>query len=215
MIEANGNTPEVGLDLLPDHHGHETPPPEQDGSISGIESVLELPRPALCRCHRLSVMRLNLRGVRFVIPRQNLRRKSTSRLSLLTKSDPSYDTCYGEYCFDRNPAVFNSVLDYYAYGEMHLPANICIQAFRKELLFWQLEPELLAPCCWSKYRKAEEEEKTLVRVQKEWGSLSYQDPTVDELEGNSQGKIPTMQRIWLFMNEPHTSQGAKVSTVNM
>lgn len=160
-----------------------------------------------CRCQkRDDNIRVNLRGVTFVLHKMSLcSRSPASKLANLTKIDDSYDACSGEYYFDRNPTVFNSVLDYYSSGEMHLASNICIQAFRKELDFWKLEPELLAACCWSKYRKAEEEEKTLARVQDEWGVFNA-DPGSQFTQ-----KMGTLLKIWVFMNEPQSSSAAKVS----
>lgn len=170
----------------------------------------ELSMQGLCQCpqHSDDYMFVNLRGVRFAVFRSHLNRRPKSRLALLTKSDANYSHCDDEFYFDRNPSLFNSVLDFYSQGEMHLPTNVCIQAFRRELEYWKLEAELLAPCCWSKYRKAEEEERTLARIQKEWGSFGARIYTDFDEQGN---KVPTMQRIWIFLNEPQTSFAAKVS----
>ena len=162
-----------------------------------------------CQCprHDDDYIFVNVRGIRFAVFSSHLAKRPKSRLAMISKSDANFSVCDDEFYFDRNPTVFNSLLDFYSQGEMHLPTNICIQAFRRELEYWRLEPELLAPCCWSKYRKAEEEERTLARVQKEWGTFGARIYTDVDEHGN---KVPTKQKIWLFLNEPQTSFGAKV-----
>lgn len=158
-------------------------------------------------------IKFNIRGTRFIIQWETLINPEacSSRLTSLTKDDEAYDKKLKEFYFDRNPLLFGCIIDYYSTDEMHLPENMCVFAVKKELEFWDLDAEVLASCCWNKYCKAEEDQRMLHTVVSEWSSSDH-----DAEEDVYNAKHAALKkRLWLFMNEPHTSLGAKVNIFHM
>ena len=62
-------------------------------------------------------------------------------------------SCEGpdEYFLDRNPVLFQCVLDYCRTGHLHVPHNLCGPFIREELKFWDISPSLIRPCCWTPF----------------------------------------------------------------
>ena len=158
---------------------------------------------------------INVRGTKFVVLRKNLLKHHPESLLAQLAQDSQNDEhseqdTLSEIFFDRNPALVHCVLDSYITGEMHIPENSCSEAVKGELAFWKLEPEILAPCCWNRLCRAEESKLMLEKVEKEWGEMldvSY--PTPEERSSwKKQERI--RWKVWLFMNEPHSSTPAKV-----
>jgi len=59
---------------------------------------------------------VNVGGVRHEIYRSTLRKIPATRLARLTETQSNYDGVLDEYFFDRHPAVFTQVLNYYRTG---------------------------------------------------------------------------------------------------
>ena len=60
---------------------------------------------------------VNVGGVRHEIHRSTLRKIPATRLARLTETQSNYDIVLDEYFFDRHPAVFTQVLNYYRTGK--------------------------------------------------------------------------------------------------
>ena len=58
---------------------------------------------------------LEIGGTLFTTTKRSLSRFSGSRLSQLDENDESFDPSTGHYFFDRNPELFNWILDAYRY----------------------------------------------------------------------------------------------------
>lgn len=73
------------------------------------------------------LMKLNVGGVRFSTYRSTLEKKPCTLLYGLRNTDDNYDPVNKEWFFDRNPAIFSSVLDYLRddHHELHFPHNFC------------------------------------------------------------------------------------------
>ena len=56
-----------------------------------------------------------------------------------------------EFFIDRNPIMFQCILDYCRTGHLHIPHNICGPYIRQELEFWDISPALIRPCCWAPF----------------------------------------------------------------
>ena len=82
---------------------------------------------------------LNVGGVRHETCRTTLRKIPATRLSRLTEALANYDPILNEYFFDRHPAVFGQILNYYRTGKLHYPTNVCGPLFEEELEFWGLD----------------------------------------------------------------------------
>ena len=50
--------------------------------------------------------------------------------------------------FKRPIQSFEAVLAYYQTGELHMPMSVCPGAFKTELKFWGIDPQVLSKCCY-------------------------------------------------------------------
>ncbi|KHJ77228.1 K+ channel tetramerization domain protein, partial [Oesophagostomum dentatum] len=79
----------------------------------------------------------------------------------LTPSLANFDPLLNEYFFDRHPAVFAQVLNYYRTGKLHYPTDVCGPLFEEELQYWGLDASDTEPCCWMQLLHAKDTQETL------------------------------------------------------
>eukprot|EP00080_Pristionchus_pacificus_P010217 PDM70237.1 ion channel [Pristionchus pacificus] len=91
---------------------------------------------------------LNVGGVRHETYKHTLKKIPATRLSRLTTNLANYDPLLNEYFFDRHPAVFAQVLNYYRTGKLHYPLDVCGPLFEEELKYWGIDSNECEPCCW-------------------------------------------------------------------
>jgi len=116
------------------------------------------------------------------------------------------------YYFDRDAPAFRHILNCYRDGELHVAKDICPQQFRKEMEFWGIPVHLLAPCCWRYfYESVDDIETTKVIGQnrsvddRRFLGIENIHATPSQADSNS-----CSHRIWLFLEDPTSSTGAKV-----
>ena len=120
----------------------------------------------------------------------------------------AYSLADNEYFFDRHPRSFNSILNFYRTGKLHVVDEMCVMAFSDDLDYWGIDEVYLESCCQNKFntRKEhieEEMKKDANNVKKE----------VEEDFGD--GNFAKYQRcLWDLIEKPHTSTAAKVSFLN-
>ncbi|XP_074107432.1 potassium voltage-gated channel protein Shaw [Cotesia typhae] len=161
---------------------------------------------------------LNVGGTRHETYKSTLKKIPATRLSRLTEALVNYDSNLNEYFFDRHPAVFNQVLNYYRTGKLHYPSDVCGPLFEEELEFWGLDSNQVEPCCWSTYSTYKDTKVTLAILDKldvEGMKLSEQE--IAHLFGYEEeyarGTLTRWQRlkprIWAVVDEPYSSTFAK------
>ena len=109
------------------------------------------------RSVNMDVIRLDVGGTLFVTTSKTLASVPDTRLSALSKSSAEFSKETNSYFFDRNPELFNWVLDYYRTGELHLPKNVCGAAIRNEMEYWQIGSGSISDCCVSSLFNFEDE----------------------------------------------------------
>uniref|UniRef100_A0A8C4PWX2 Potassium voltage-gated channel subfamily C member 1 n=1 Tax=Eptatretus burgeri TaxID=7764 RepID=A0A8C4PWX2_EPTBU len=170
---------------------------------------------------------INVGGFRHETYRSTLCTLPGTRLSWLVEpeafSNFDYDARSNEFFFDRHPAVFAHVLNYYRTGKLHCPSEVCGPLFEEELIFWGIDETDVEPCCWMNYRQHREAEEALV---------SFGNPDINgNDEGNKDGEVsrrfgmqedsgseraptPTccrrwQNRLWALFEDPYSSRGAR------
>ncbi len=112
---------------------------------------------------------LNIRGTKYEIMLETLGHLSNSRLSDLkkliddsvrlkvTRNDEllkvcdDYDIVQHEYFFNRDPRVFNLILNCFSTGNLHIDDNICVKLVAHELEYWRVDETHFDKCCEWKY----------------------------------------------------------------
>jgi hypothetical protein len=152
---------------------------------------------------REGIIRINICGTIFECPSKTLKTFKESRLANLHLQTKNYDSARNEYFFDRNPLMFNSILDGCRKGTIHLPKDICGASFSEELDYWGVSPSHVAPCCWEAlYRN----ENDVAKIRKVTKYLRCEAGLVEEERDIS----PWRKNIWLFLDEPSSSVNAMV-----
>lgn len=123
---------------------------------------------------------LNIGGTIFKTRKATLRNVPGTKLSSLDESSSNYDKLLGQYYFDRNPFMFNFILDYYRTGSMHLPSKICSNLIREELKYWDLGDGCISECCSKSYFDELDANTTYELIKAEFYSLpTYSEKTSD------------------------------------
>lgn len=103
-----------------------------------------------------STVFLNVGGKRFEVLWHTLGQFQSSRLGRLHDCISNtamleicdrYILADSEFFFDRSPRHFESILNLYRTGQLHLMEGVCVQAFAEELAYWGLDDLHLEPCC--------------------------------------------------------------------
>jgi len=189
--------------------------PESPHSGSPLLPETQPPDPFIIQKSRQLNKRviLNIGGVRHEVMWKMLEQVPRSRLGKLVQAGShqhilslcdTYSLVDNEYFFDRHPRSFNSILNFYRTGKLHVIDEMCVLAFSDDLEYWMIDEVFLESCCQNKYntRKEhviEELKKDANNVQKE----------VEEDFGT--GKFVKYQIcLWDLIEKPHTSFAAKV-----
>ena len=64
--------------------------------------------------------------------------QSEQSLMIFTTFDVRYILTESEFFFDRSPRHFESILNLYRTGQLHLMEGVCVEAFSEELAYWGL-----------------------------------------------------------------------------
>ncbi|CAG2187864.1 KCNC1 [Mytilus edulis] len=147
---------------------------------------------------------LNIGGTIFKTYRSKLIKYPNSKLGSLTTASKHYLPSSKEYFFDRNPELFNVVLDYYRYDrqQLHIPNYTCGSVLLQEFDFWGLPLVNIADCCFHIYIKHEDEleiQQTLVTCNS------------NTQIGSSLTKSRSFRKqLWLVLDQPNSSRIAQI-----
>ena len=146
----------------------------------------------------------NIRGTRFETSTSNLKAFPGSLLAHLEDTCSSYNRETKEYFFDKDPHVFNCILNMLNHGKLHVPREICVQLLRDELIFWGIPFDTVDECCWRTFFRLDEDKEIMARLRDGNNLDSNYEQIKTEL-------FPTVrQRIWTMCDQPGSSKLAKV-----
>jgi len=138
---------------------------------------------------------LNVGGVKHEVMWGMLLQVPNSRLGLLATAETlgqvrqlctDYSHMTGEFFFDRHPRSFNSILNFYRTGRLHIQDGVCALAFYDDLLYWQLDELFVETCCAAAVKAKREQvlmdmEETAAMLQKD-AELVFRDDRVGEIQ---------------------------------
>uniref|UniRef100_A0A3P9J928 BTB domain-containing protein n=1 Tax=Oryzias latipes TaxID=8090 RepID=A0A3P9J928_ORYLA len=143
---------------------------ESDFGANETSFIKTPPPPPLSPClsntraHSEKIV-INCGGIRHETYRSTLKTLPGTRLSWLTEPDAfsnfDYDPKSDEFFFDRHPATFAFILNYYRTGKLHCPSDVCGPLFEEELAFWGIDETDVEACCWMNYRQHRDAEEAL------------------------------------------------------
>ncbi|VDI23408.1 Hypothetical predicted protein [Mytilus galloprovincialis] len=100
---------------------------------------------------------INVGGTLFQTNLSTLQKYPDTLLGSLAISSEFYNKEHEQFYFDRNPELFNTVLDYYRNDVIHLPTHLCGWLWKSELEFWKIPLAHISECCFQIYVKYEKE----------------------------------------------------------
>ena len=156
---------------------------------------------------------LNVGGVRHDVLWKMMEQVPQSRLGKLVHASTheeilnlcdTYSLIDNEYFFDRHPRSFNSILNFYRTGTLHVIDEMCIMAFSDDLEYWMINEVFLESCCQNKYNIRKEH--VLEEMKKEANIFKTEAP-----EDFGSGKFVKYQMcLWDLIEKPDTSKAASI-----
>uniref|UniRef100_A0A3Q4G3U2 Delayed-rectifier potassium channel regulatory subunit KCNS2 n=1 Tax=Neolamprologus brichardi TaxID=32507 RepID=A0A3Q4G3U2_NEOBR len=141
-----------------------------------------------------------------------------SKESILELCD-DYDDTEKEFYFDRNPALFPYVLNFYNTGRLHVMAELCIFSFSQEIEYWGINEFFIDSCCSSSYhcRKMDQDRE-------DWDDRSDEGSTTSSFDEllefyNDASKFDKQlfgsarRRIWLMLDNPGYSVASRIISI--
>ncbi|XP_060079864.1 potassium voltage-gated channel protein Shaw-like [Ylistrum balloti] len=144
----------------------------------------------------------NIRGSRFETLKSTLSKAPGKKLKNLDENSEFYDDEKKEYYFDRDPEIFNYVLNMCNTGLLHIPKHICTSLFRTEMEFWGVPSTMISTCCWRTYFQVDEEAKVIDDLQKTDGQVNEMSLSLD--------KDSLRYKLWISIESPESSLAAKI-----
>uniref|UniRef100_A0A1I7STN9 BTB domain-containing protein n=1 Tax=Bursaphelenchus xylophilus TaxID=6326 RepID=A0A1I7STN9_BURXY len=183
-------------------------------SIEYIPHADETPRKAVVVAgpdHDDKFLRINIGGASFTFLTSTLLIKNTGLLSSFAMQSQDQrlliaDAFFSntrEYYFERPPALFHVIYQFYTTGKIHQSPHICPQDLLDEFKFWKLEPANLLDTCaclsddLSDDDSGSEEDKSIENGVSEFKHLRF-------------GGL--REEIWNIIEEPNSSMYAQIFT---
>ena len=153
--------PDIALHTMADS-SHAGPGGHHPFSWTEVETPDTVPTKQIILQARASHKRVNLNvgGIKHEVMWRMLEQYQDSRLGKLTKVESheeimelctDYSLVNNEYFFDRHPRSFNSILNFYRTGKLHVNEEMCVLTFQNDLQYWGLPDTLMESCCKAKY----------------------------------------------------------------
>ena len=146
--------------------------------------------PSTAYCN--SKLYVNVSGVKFEIPRYFVDQHPNTLLGSAER-EYFFDEENNEYYFDRDPAIFRYVLDFYRHGFLHFPRDDCFLAYENEMHFFRISTENIGDCCYEYFQDCRREHSERLREGK----------SGEEIKGV--GPSTFRQKLWASFESPDNS----------
>ena len=119
----------------------------------------------------MDIIKIDVGGTIFSTKLSTLKSLPETRLGRLSTSSEEYIREKDYFYFDRNPDVFQNILDLYRHGDMHVPSSICGATFKRELMFWQIPLSRIPNCCLATICSYEETSRSMENLKTHFVSI--------------------------------------------
>lgn len=123
-----------------------------------------------------------------------------------------YEAQTDEYFFDRDPAVFQLVYNFYLSGVLLVQDELCPRSFLEELGYWGVRLKYTPRCCRICFEERRDELSDQLKIQRELRAQA-QAEEAEELFRDMRFYGPQRRRLWNLMEKPFSSVAAKVIAV--
>jgi hypothetical protein len=147
-------------------------------------------------------LKLNVGGTVFMTSAATLENGPSSLLASLNTNSEYYDQEENAFFFDRDPEIFAAILNFYRWGELHVPKTVCAAGLRKDLAFWKIPETCVSVCCWKVFHDLDKQESVLKELMQDedWSSAV-----------SKEYMTSWRCRLWLILDKPTSSRIAKVN----
>ncbi|CAL9705266.1 unnamed protein product [Knipowitschia caucasica] len=181
------------------------------------------PRP-----HDTAAIQINVGGFKKRLQSDTLSRFPETRLARLLQCHSKesilelcddYDDTEKEFYFDRNPALFPYVLNFYNTGRLHVMAELCIFSFSQEIEYWGINEFFIDSCCSSAYHC-----RKMDRDRVDWEDRSDEGSTTSSFDDllefyNDASKFDKQilgnarRHAWLILDNPGYSVASRIISI--
>uniref|UniRef100_A0A1I7TEZ7 BTB domain-containing protein n=1 Tax=Caenorhabditis tropicalis TaxID=1561998 RepID=A0A1I7TEZ7_9PELO len=165
-------------------------------------------------------IKLNVGGQRFMLRKETIKKRGVGRLldlvnkPVIESNADAFFSSTSEFYFERPPALFHIVYQFYLNGVIHQPTNLCPVDIIEELEYWRIIPdEYLASCCCA-------QQLVPFSLNQCPHLIVFQDDEDEELEEQDKPNLfktlkfgEIRRTIWNIIEEPASSGKAQVFAV--
>ncbi|XP_036185055.1 potassium voltage-gated channel subfamily V member 2 [Myotis myotis] len=119
-----------------------------------------------------------------------------------------YEAQTDEYFFDRDPAVFQLVYNFYLCGALQVCNALCPRRFLEELGYWGVRLKYTPRCCRICFEERRDELSEQLKIQRELRAQARAEEA-EQLFRDVRFCGPQRQRLWNLMEKPFSSPAAK------
>ncbi|XP_053322208.1 potassium voltage-gated channel subfamily V member 2 [Spea bombifrons] len=169
---------------------------------------------------RSNLLNINVGGTSFQIsytiaasyPKTRIGRLATytdcqRKLDLCDDYSPAEDV----YFFDRDPAVFEHIYNFYRTGVLWIRDELCPRSFLEEINYWGVRIKHTPRCCRISFEERQDELNEQLKIQKELRAEMETEENEELFRGMLYGNMRC--RIWNLMEKPFSSITAKAMAV--
>ncbi|KAM4709665.1 potassium voltage-gated channel subfamily V member 2 [Discoglossus pictus] len=115
------------------------------------------------------------------------------------------------YFFDRDPAMFHHIYNFYRTGVLWVRDELCPRSFLEEINYWGVRVKHTPRCCRISFEERQDELNEQLKIQRELRAEMETEENEELFRGMLYGH--TRRRIWNLMEKPFSSITAKAMAV--
>lgn len=135
-----------------------------------------------------TLIKFNISGQAFTVSQRLVNKYPTSKLASAKELESYWSKELQVFYFDRDPALFNAVLNIFRYNALIVPPGYDMRLVMEEVAFWDVQ-----------YHKSCNEDTEEERLEKEFQALENRFPPPKETDS---GFLKWRYKVWCFITDP-------------